>query len=85
MTLSGGQMTMPDVQGENRQDAIRLLQLCGLPIEKIRVDEVETKDQTLFEKVEVQSPEAGSVFMPGGEDTEVVLAVYVETKTEFSP
>ncbi|HHT15000.1 MAG TPA: protein kinase [Clostridiales bacterium] len=85
VTLSGGQMTMPDVQGENRQDAIRLLQLCGLPIEKIRVDEVETKDQTLFEKVEVQSPEAGSVFMPGGEDTEVVLAVYVETKTEFSP
>lgn len=85
VTLSGGQMTMPDIHGRSRQDAIRLLQLSGLPIEKIRVDEVEIKDPGLFEKVADQLPEAGTELMPGGDDTVVVLAVYVQNKKEFSP
>jgi beta-lactam-binding protein with PASTA domain len=85
VTLSGGQMTMPDIHGRSRQDAIRLLQLSGLPIEKIRVDEVEIKDPGLFEKVADQLPEAGTALMPGGDDTVVVLAVYVQNKKEFSP
>ena len=82
---AGGQMTMPDIHGRSRQDAIRLLQLSGLPIEKIRVDEVEIKDPGLFEKVADQLPEAGTELMPGGDDTVVVLAVYVQNKKEFSP
>ena len=84
VTLSGGQMTMPDVEGKSKEEAIRLLQNAGLPVAKIKVENVLILDNTQFGLVAAQQPTAGTVVMPVEETLEVVLAVYVD-KTQENP
>ncbi len=77
VTISGGQMTVPDMVGKDREEAVRALQTAGLPVAKIKVEEVPVADSTQFGKVADQFPEAGAIIMPLDEAMEVVLAVYV--------
>ena len=84
VTISGGQLTVPDMVGKSREEAVRLLQNAGLPMSKLSVEEVPVQDNTQFGRVADQFPEKGEVVMPLDENLEVVLAVYVQN-TEPTP
>jgi len=81
VTLSGGSVTLPDLLGKTRDEAMVLIQQLNLqlqpPITLIKVD-----DETMFDQVAAQrySDGKGNQYKPGDqamEQTQVELAVYV--------
>ncbi len=77
VVISGGQVTVPEVEGFLKDEAIRLMQEAGIPPAKIVVTEVPVADTTQFDRVADQLPAGGSIVMPTDSSLEIVLAVYV--------
>ena len=77
VVISGGQVTIPEVEGFLKSDAIRRMQEAGVPPAKIVVTEVPVADTTQFDRVADQLPAGGSIVMPTDTSLEVILAVYV--------
>lgn len=76
--VSGGRVTMPNLEGKTREDVINELLRLGIRQNKIKVTEIPVSDSTQFERIADQLPEADTVVMPLDDSLEVVLAVYVK-------
>lgn len=82
VTLSGGQMTMPNLQGREDKEAVRLLRALGIPENKIVLKRVPVENPAQFNQVADQLPREGTVLMPMEDSLEVSLAVYVDKNAE---
>ncbi|MDO5022844.1 MAG: protein kinase [Eubacteriales bacterium] len=78
VSVSGGQLTLPDVEGLSKDSAVQKLQNAGLPLTRIKIAEVAVEDSSRFGKIADQLPKGGTVVMPSDNSLEIVLAIYVE-------
>ena len=88
VVLSGGSVTLPDIVGMTRDEAMYQIQQLQLSILEIR--EIPVDDASQFERVAAQffSDDKGASYAVGDQvmqQTQVTLAVYVSSQPEAAP
>lgn len=82
VSVSGGQLTLPNVKGLAKEEGVQKLQNAGIPLTRIKTTEVAVEDSSRYGEIADQLPAGGTKVMLSDNSLEIVLAIYVEKEAE---